>query len=252
MPPTNHFANGSSHSQIVCHSVLHVDQLGRLLGPEALVVLVRLVVEVGVDDERVALELGGGGNVRCLGQQVVDRRWASSLISVASRRSRSGTLVSPASDPYLMTARPRRGSTAGGRERGRRRRIGRRDRALHASDAAPGAAYRVTVATVHVGVATTCSDLGRRRPPHRRRQVRSGSQWRRPPRPTPVTVGDVEGDQVVGDRSTCVLVTSRPALTVPVPGSTPQVRRRRRRPPPRRRCCRCRRRRRSAPRPRPW
>ena len=41
-----------------------VEQLGRLAGPEPLVVLGGLVVEEGADDEGIALDLPGGGNVR--------------------------------------------------------------------------------------------------------------------------------------------------------------------------------------------
>ena len=41
-----------------------VEEVRRLPRPEALVVDVRLVVDLGVDDERVVLEDSGGGNVR--------------------------------------------------------------------------------------------------------------------------------------------------------------------------------------------
>ena len=64
LPPTNHFANGSSHSRIVCHSCVPVER-ERLLGPEALPVAVGVVVDARVGDRaRACGTPRGGGNVR--------------------------------------------------------------------------------------------------------------------------------------------------------------------------------------------
>ena len=41
-----------------------VEEVGGLAGPEALVVGVGLVVDVGADDQRLRLKPSGGGNVR--------------------------------------------------------------------------------------------------------------------------------------------------------------------------------------------
>ena len=73
LPPTNHLAYGSSHSQIVDHSVRHVEQLRRLVGPEALEVGVAVVVHPDVGDQRLALELVRRRELALLPLQGIDR-----------------------------------------------------------------------------------------------------------------------------------------------------------------------------------
>ena len=59
MPPTNHLANGQVPLEDGVPVGVPVEQVGRLAGPEALVVGVGLVVASSVDDEGRALELLG-------------------------------------------------------------------------------------------------------------------------------------------------------------------------------------------------
>ena len=127
-PPTNHLASGSCHSQIVSHSGRPVEQLGRLAGPEALVVAGRLVVQRRVDDEGVALERrSDGGNVRCSAS-------SASIVSAACRESSAvGHVRTPMS---VVGRRPRAGL---------RRMVGARDGPILPAGSQPVAALEVAV-----------------------------------------------------------------------------------------------------------
>jgi len=84
---------------------LPVEQLGGLAGPEALVVAVGLVVEVGADEQRVALEVLGRGEREVLEQVVLDRR-ARCVAAVSRLVSHVGPLplVVDAESPLLRAS----------------------------------------------------------------------------------------------------------------------------------------------------
>ena len=71
-PPTNHLANGQVPLEDRVPLLEPVDELGRLPGPEALVVAVGLVVDLGADDAGVLLELLGRRERATLLEQIVD------------------------------------------------------------------------------------------------------------------------------------------------------------------------------------
>ena len=83
-----------------------VEQLGRLAGPEALVVLGRLVVHPRADDERVALDVLGRRERAVLGRAA--RRWCRCRRPVL--RSCAATLVSRPDGPDSDRRRGRAGS----------------------------------------------------------------------------------------------------------------------------------------------
>ena len=106
-----------------------VEEVAGLPGPEALEVDVRLVVDLGVDDERrPSVNSAGGGNVRPSASRdsivsvIRDPRWRSRNLRVTSRRGQATTWVAG-----RRAARSSRVSGPGTRGPGARR--ARRDRA---------------------------------------------------------------------------------------------------------------------------
>ena len=73
LPPMNHWAKGGSHWQMVCHSSSQSSSAAAWLGPEALVVDGRLVVQERAGDEGGFLEALRRRERAVLEQQVVDR-----------------------------------------------------------------------------------------------------------------------------------------------------------------------------------
>ena len=106
LPPTNHLAYGSSHSQIVSHSVSQSSSSPACRGPEPLVVLGRLVVHPRAGDEGVLLERLGGRERAVLGRQGGDAggRVIGHAMTVTPGAARTQT---PAAQRVRPVGRPR-------------------------------------------------------------------------------------------------------------------------------------------------